>query len=148
MRRAEHSINFHLDGVGRERCVLNIELLLKVREAILREPDSYDQNTFGDIDHAAPCGTVCCIAGHTLIEAGEETMVTLLLNEKWEIAERAQAVLGLTLAQRHRLFHPSALWPEPFASQMREARAARRPIKLARIAAARIDKFIETEGAV
>lgn len=50
---------------------LNKRLLRKVRNRIEKYPDAYNQSTFGEKgdESSAPCGTVACIAGHTIIAA-------------------------------------------------------------------------------
>lgn len=46
---------------------LNKALLRKVRNRIRKIPESYYQGTWCRADKGAPCGTIACIAGETII---------------------------------------------------------------------------------
>lgn len=46
---------------------LNIELFKKVRDRIKTIPESYDQRYWLGTSKRAPCGTVACLAGETII---------------------------------------------------------------------------------
>ena len=102
---------------------MNSELLRKIADRIERYPDSYDQNTYGRAEEG--CGTVCCIAGHTLIESGYipaklcfdlsivyirpvplgSSKVSSVLMYYFDIAKEAKELLDLTDEEEY-LFSP------------------------------------------
>jgi hypothetical protein len=83
------------------------DLFRRVADRIERDPDSYDQATWVRIGE---CGTVACIGGHALLEAGEAADRTS--TGGWaECHALAQTLLGLT-DRESILFH--ARWrPAP-----------------------------------
>lgn len=147
----------------------NWRLLRRVQRTILKYPDQFhmgDWATSGHVDHCAPigrCGTAACIGGWAVV-----------LNKKskpsryrgYWLETNARKVLGLP---KPGLFQPDLAdtlfyverWPEPFQKQYRkimehaysnydahrkgwEKRAEKYALKLAQVAAKRIDHFIET----
>lgn len=105
---------------------MNIELLRKVQEHIKAEPKRW---TFGwaTASHESPCGTQACIGGWTVLLSKGTT--------DWResgLSREAMKLLDIDRDQAARLFF---CWPEEFM-----------PIS-AKEATARIDRFIETDGA-
>lgn len=124
---------------------MNIPLLEKVKAAILAEPQTYNQAYFIE---ETPCGTTCCIAGHALLQAGVCSISEMKDLVPSFIATLAEEELDLTTNQRFRLFASPHDWPEPYRSRMIDAWENSDKDAEAHIAAARIDKFIATNGAV
>jgi|SRR5918992_2557049 hypothetical protein len=146
---------------------LNIELLKKVRDKIATTPEAYDQETWGRVEEAAPCGTAACIAGWTItldekIPLGKLHCLGrsgdfLVANEYLHVNDVARDSLGLTDQEADILFtsEPGGEWedydgngegvygggwPEPFASQWRNGSEYERP----QIAIAYLDHIIFT----
>lgn len=126
---------------------MNVELLLKVKQHILEEPQRLIMHLwlvektgrrkwirFGrNKKRSFPgCGTAGCIAGWTCI-----------LSEKRpdDFLTSARNLLDLDFYQAERLFAP-AYWPDEFEDGTNDDGKP----ETASIAAARIDRFIETEG--
>lgn len=139
---------------------LNIELFKKVRNRIAEIPQSFNQSTYFSRDKSSPCGTVCCIAGETVIcnaatvELGVAELQELAANiAQGSIANRAARLLGLLGDGEHyfevshthparRLFSdsPHENWPEPFRSRWLYAEQDEEP----QVAVAYLDHIIET----
>jgi hypothetical protein len=133
---------------------MNIQRLRKLAKYILAYPSKYDQNSF--------CGTQACLAGHAAILAGipvseiinDSYSYSTILNE-FIIKEKAQKYLQLTKEQGERLFSPTfppdelefffpeESWPEKFNNRYEKAKT---PRTRAKIAAQRIEHFIQTKG--
>jgi len=116
---------------------MNVALLKKIRARILRHPSKFRMDVY-------TCGTAHCIGGWACVLAGKTldplTNETTNGGQPWNVAG---AILRLKPAQRNRLFHQWE-WPEQFQEKYH---AAKRRDRRARIAAARIDHFIATNGA-
>lgn len=120
---------------------MNKELLLKVRDAILAEPEHFDMEHF--VRRNTSCGTTACIAGWTVALSRNTTPdADETIPDSISVAWEAQSRLGLTHEQEVALFYADD-WPEPFRAQYDDAYE---PAELACIAAGRIDHFIATEG--
>jgi len=119
---------------------MNVELLLKVKEAILAKPGSYGQDCF--------CGTRHCIAG-TAVEIARPWRGPEVNNNRpgahaeREVAQLGRYLLGLDAGQSSRLTCEASEWPQPFCDDYFEYEA---PEAQAKVAAARIDHFIATGG--
>lgn len=127
---------------------INKELLAKVRDKILAEPDSYNQEVFAQ--SLAPCQTACCIAGHALIISGRRTVEEVLHCYEEDYPEYINA--GLEAAIELGLEGPMAMdvlftaypdlnWPSPFRGMWRNAETSS---ERAEVAAAFINHIIET----
>lgn len=128
---------------------MNVELLLKVKEAILNNPEGFqmgkyfkqpENNKIRDygLEWETRCGTACCIGGHAISLSGTERP---LREEKYipgEIYEIAKRALGLTDEQAGKLFY-TAHWP---VDLYREFSYSKSITKRAQIAAEVIDRFI------
>lgn len=141
---------------------MNKQLLRRVRDHILAEPTRLDMNVMLKAvdtkqNGAPPCGTVGCIAGWTVVlEAGVKKLPgTAQEYFDLDVWGDAQEFLGLSNDEAGRLFQEPYVarysaasgrphWPLDFAAQYV---AAKTPQKRAKITAARIDRFIETNGA-
>ena len=114
---------------------MNVELLLKVKEAILADPSRYDQETI--------CASKCCIAGHAVAIAAPEAWRSFIeLGTSIGgplIAKKAKQLLGLSDARYERLCGYSSQWPKTFANKYEGSRNDR---ERAQIGAARIVHFI------
>lgn len=81
---------------------MNVELALRVKEKILKHPRLCDMRRIGTEDspfrRMLHCGTVGCIAGHTLIEGSANR--SLILAE-----ENASMLLGLSRWEGDMLFY-------------------------------------------
>ena len=131
---------------------MNRELLIKVKEAILANPDHFDmsswlvpghENTFG-------CGTAACIAGWAgLIAAGSNPARLYFYDSKWgrfeKIAIEGTKALDLSDDQHQALCYVGS-WPVELRAEYDKAVAARDGKKAAAAAADRIDYFIKTDG--
>jgi hypothetical protein len=150
---------------------MNVELLEKVKQHILEEPRRYNQQhwigvgeteirkRFGKVGDLPPCGTMACIAGWTCILAG----VDLKGVDLFSISDKAEELLGINCIQADRLFSSvaedalvdeemdedeyqeyfSGDWPYGFAKDYVLAKTAE---DRAKVAVARIDHFIATDG--
>lgn len=124
---------------------MNVELLQKVKAAILAKPEEYNQYEW--------CGTAQCIAGHAValalpeeyadaVKDGHDEVTLLVLNRKGE-------VLGFSeddnedWYRSYRLFY-SDHWPPNLEGRYDNAKT---PKERAQIGAERIDLFIATNGA-
>lgn len=100
------------------------KLLRQVAEVIRKEPDAHDQETWGWLDDDYDCGTVACIAGHAVVQAGYklENNYGQCLNPQLgsirRIEDVAQELLGLDDAETDILFEQTTQplddmsWPE------------------------------------
>lgn len=119
---------------------MNVELLEKIKAEILKRPaqfymGSWSSGNLKDLDHS--CGTTACIAGWACFLGNDFSLEF--------IPHRARRLLELDSDQGGRLFHVS-YWPDGFAQAYNEAQWGDDD-EAARIAAARIDHFIATNGA-
>ena len=139
----------------------NVELLKKVKEAILSEPkrlgmevwatSSYRNDGPFEEEGAMPaCGTVACIAGWVAIfSLGAGHLDDLSLDDREKVVVDAGLVaseaLGLTAREAESLFHEHE-WPQEFRSQFEVAWDAESYTELkeieAEVTARRIDAFI------
>lgn len=135
----------------------NAELLRKAADAIEKEPGSYNQRWWTSYvfdDKNEFCGTVCCIAGHAIVQHGGSLRwdqrdfrrtywkgPTLYSKGKRrlgddQISEYAARILGLTEEEAEMLFH-SEMLPltlDPWEVHTRPALAAAVADALRRIA--------------
>lgn len=125
---------------------LNIRLLKKVRDRIKNIPQSYYQGTWCSANADAPCGTVACIAGETII-CSEPTVAKGIaelkyLDNKDEVPEKAMELLGLNWSERLVLFNGEAEgWPSRFKKKFQSAKTRRGE---AGAAVAYLDHIIKT----
>lgn len=138
---------------------MNTKLLLKVRGAILAEPEKFRMEWWFQEEPKSPCGTSACIAGHVL--AISRNWKTLKRGVKFykqsehpdydkenEITDEIRSIavreLGLSDYDHNidNLF-VSTVWPYEFRDRYHNARTAK---QRAKVAADRIDHFIATEG--
>ena len=130
---------------------MNKTLLLRVRAAILAEPEKFDMSDYFKKSDSSPCGTAACIAGWSIAISKRwkrlsngyplySTDTTTLGLSHWPAWLEAVKLLKINDEQAGKLFMAHA-WPEPFRSSF----ALRKTNKhKARIAARRIDHFIAT----
>jgi hypothetical protein len=133
---------------------MNVKLLEQVKRSILAHPKRFVMDSFieakkltGDdfffaddgtevkFDH---CGTAACIAGWTCLIKMKQKAINAELN----FHVSGMGYLGLDGDEAGRLFYAES-WPREFYHRYN---AARTQAKRAKIAAARIDHFIATEG--
>lgn len=107
---------------------MNIPLLEKIKETILRDPT--------DFDMASYCGSACCIAGWAV------RIQYPTRDFDRDLAERA---LQLNCKESDRLFHTD-MWPSGFRARYFGFSYPVNPNQRAEIACERIDHFIGTEG--
>lgn len=119
---------------------MKIELLEKIKDRITVEPHRFDMGLYFS-DDSNLCGTTACIAGWAIILAkpdaanGDHDPLSL-----WE-QEAGREVLGISEVQASRLFYECS-WPKQFKlSGLTMYQASD-----AKIACARIDHFIATNG--
>jgi hypothetical protein len=130
---------------------MKVELLQLVKEQILKEPEQFDMmmwfQTAPSLRRPVPnCGTAACIGGWAMaISQG----ISPREADNMRVFKQSDAsrVLGLSLAEGTRLFHVMA-WPIDFKSAFiqEEDNTLEGLQARARIAAARIDHFIATNG--
>lgn len=135
---------------------MNKTLLRKVKRRILARPEKYDQGTW--------CNTAFCIAGHTVMEAGnpeqlkEFRRIAKLVHAgemrqadaEDFVASTARDLLQISMGEASLLF--LALFPEQLDEAESESRAlptekARRQA-FAKVGAKRIDLFISSGGEI
>lgn len=124
---------------------INVRLLRRIQKQIAKEPkqfrmDRYFQHYPGSIPN---CGTACCIGGWAITLGGKFKTPEQARMEASDVHWSAKDALGLTIFQAARLFHLSN-WPEPFRHEFFDARTL---TQKAKVAIARIDRFIATKGA-
>lgn len=125
---------------------MNVELLEKVKEAILEEPLRIDMNTWANEDKSVPCGTVGCIYGW-----GQAITTKLRGKELWEQIKRKFATITATLdnpfdistVQASRLYYEYN-WPSEYRDKLLDFEP--QTPEYAQVVADRIDHFIATEG--
>lgn len=129
----------------------NIALLRKVKAAILRYPDQFEMRGWfsdslwikGNWREPGRCGTAACIGGWAVHIAKKlrklsETENILIATEEYA-GELAREVLRLNSHDSRALFL-AAKWPLKFYFDYAKART---PKERAKVAAKRIDHFIE-----
>lgn len=138
---------------------MNTELLLKVKEQILREPRQFDMFTWFSYSETIPnCHTTACIAGWAItlgktkpnpLEAAKEIRYNFAVTNMhaWgesrdKVYEVALPLLDITEEQAMRLFGEED-WPTNFYEDYSKATT---PRARAEVAARRIDHFIATNG--
>jgi hypothetical protein len=100
---------------------MNKKALLRTADRIEKYPERYYQGTFG---YKGPCGTVCCIAGHTML-AAKKKLTAYPFN-------KAKNILGLTNKQASALFSGGCLgWPKEYYDRFRVAGSKRERAKVA-----------------
>lgn len=127
---------------------MNIELLQEIKARILAEPDSFRMDTW-------TCGTAHCIAGWAVLLSGltianpdAETFAQRLTDGRTPDMAATQ-VLDIPAdpddwdSPAERLFHVGD-WPAEFEEAYEDAGSRS---ERAQIAANRIDRFIDTDGA-
>jgi hypothetical protein len=130
---------------------MNIPLLREVAQWTLDHPEHFDMHDYfsnvqvrleNNVPDITQCGTTACIAGTALyLRRGivnEECPRNYLGNSE----DTASHLLGIRSSQGYRLFHLSG-WPEQLQADYWRAETGE---EKARIAAARIEHFISTEG--
>jgi hypothetical protein len=126
---------------------MNIPLLQKTRDAILAEPIKFNMCNWFLWESESPCKTSACIAGHGYAIVKQ----IMSLREARDNAEgkiqpiqyRMQFEFGLTDDQTETLFFDEE-WPNPFRDDYSDAVRLQDRIKMAQVAADRIDHLIET----
>ena len=91
---------------------MNKELMLKVADAVVAEPENYCQGSFGDVfeDERYFCETPCCLAGLVVILAGNN------FDLDDGVAQAARALLEI----KKSTFLFTATWPlEVLPEEMR-----------------------------
>ena len=125
---------------------MNVELLEKVKKAILKNPKHFDMRNFGNqyfinfangIKPPKNCETAACIAGWAIVLSDE--------NQKHLNSHFAGIALDLTYEQKECLFYVSG-WPFEFSNAFVIAEIANNYKRMAQVAAERIDFFIQTNG--
>lgn len=128
---------------------LNVKLLRKIQKHILAEPKRFIMgwwneksspgeplNDFEMCSTIPKCGTAACIGGWALILSGENPDLMR------SVSKAAGALLGIENDAANRLFDSYA-WPNRF----RRFRELKSPAARVKVAVARIDHFIKTNGA-
>lgn len=113
---------------------MNVELLQKVKEKILAEPTAVNMDDWCFSSNKTPCGTVACIAGWACV----------LSEVKDHFRDEAPIFLKLNRINSGNLFYISQ-WPEELYEKL--IKQVPGTPEYAAIVAARIDRFIETDGA-
>ena len=120
---------------------MNLELLLRARQAILDHPGQLNMGVWivGNSDTLLDCGTVGCIAGWAISCAGERVDADLA-------GPQARRLLEITGPQSASLFHLNE-WPQEeqlaYYAAARCGDAAR-----AAVVARRIDRWLVEQGYV
>lgn len=135
---------------------LNLRLLRKVRNRIAEIPESYYQRDWMRESDAAPCGTVACLAGETVICAApsvaqgiKDLRRAVRAFERGfaydiGVVKKARTLLGISLEDAERMFGGYAdEWPQPFKGRFE--RAKRQQTK-AKIAVAYLDECLKRKA--
>lgn len=123
---------------------MNTELLLKVKAAILAEPTKFDMSHWVISDDESPCGTAACIAGHAVhISRGYLKLKDLLRDEVEDIETEGAKVLEIRAPST--LFRTD-YWPDSLCSRYLRATLKADRAEMAKVAAERIDVYIESNG--
>lgn len=117
---------------------MNVELLQKVKAKILAEPKAINMETWICESTRTPYKTVACIAGWASLLSGVKVGNDDL------VRNHAAKKLKLSSPLGFRLFYPAA-WPNDLHFALLDCNPGTK--KYASIVAARIDRFIETDGA-
>ena len=121
---------------------MNIELLERVKEAILANPQHFDMSCWGNLEKnngGFTCNSAACIAGWAVfLEKG-------IMLDNQDVESEAQRLLRLYDGEAYQLFYDSN-WPDEFEDRYRDAAWADNYAEIARAAAARIDRFLATGG--
>lgn len=130
---------------------MNIELLKKVKQAILDNPEHFDMSTFFDGCEGSnyeddpkllgKCGTTACIAGWAIHLSG--CPITDLDFEH----DLGKDLLGLTEDQAQSLFYEDG-WPGAIYNEYYEALEEEDHLGMAKAAAKMIDRLIENDSTV
>jgi hypothetical protein len=122
---------------------MNTELLLRVKAAILEEPNKFDMGMWFE---DAACGTTACIAGWSV--ALSENLKDLRDGFSFwgkldgTISGHAAKAIGVDELTADKLFYTNN-WPEDLERLFNNAHSTE---ERAKVAADRIDHFISTEG--
>lgn len=129
---------------------LNKRLLRKVRNRIAEIPESYNQNYFWLDDRDAPCGTVACLAGETIIASKPTVQAGIKSLRRYSnecrliiehpIARRAAKLLGLTDDERRIFDGVGNGWPQPYKGRFQRAST---PNQRAQVAVAYLDECLK-----
>jgi hypothetical protein len=131
---------------------MNVELLLKVKQAILDEPARLNMDNFlksSDYyhDQEPACGTVGCIAGWAVIidALGRDLSPQSIKKARLSIYEgdvekKACKLLGLEYTGLHPLFYPWGAWPEDLDSRLRAEKPG--TLAYAQVVVEAIDRYI------
>jgi hypothetical protein len=112
---------------------MNVELLLKVKAAILAHPETYIQSQF--------CGTAFCIGGHAVAIARPDVWKSLVLHDDaGTINSIAKYLLDMDEEAYDSMTDVARYWPEPFCDNYWAAKND--PIARAKVAASIIDHYI------
>ena len=131
---------------------MNIKLLRQIKREILKRPTQFNMNWWFQKrdslgNRAGGCGTAACIAGWAVAIAGTEKGETIRLAEfsggsffDTNTPDSAKSILDISDDHAHRLFDRSN-WPMRYLDER-----ANTSMKVAKLAAARIEHFIKTKG--
>lgn len=122
---------------------MNIELLRRIKQQILQNPELYDQDSWVNVHRKTECGTACCIAGWAC-QLDDIRKFKSLINEiesyktpGFSIRGTARNLLDLTQNQDTELF---IYWPASYKKRYIYANNAR---ERAAIGAEYIDYFVK-----
>lgn len=112
---------------------MNVELLLKVKEAILAHPEEYNQSSF--------CGTAFCIAGWAVKIAHPEVFESVnKIDAENLVYEKARDLLNMGFFDFEEMTDPAGCWPPELREPYSRAETA---VERAAAGAAAIDYYIE-----
>lgn len=128
---------------------LNFRLLRRIIVKLESNPEAYNQQTWGQSNRLAPCGTAACIAGWASLLDGKFTHQQLRRNPKSAKGKAAKS-LGLNVDlggygdEVYTLFNgdPSGVWPQPFSTRWLNANG--NPKREARVAVAYLKHIVAT----
>lgn len=149
-----------------DKNTINVELVQQIINYMRAEPFDVEMATWIDSDGygISSCGTTGCIAGIACFLTHEPKQSNLAEYKKvkinasyhYEIADRARRLLGLDPAKGMGYVFGEQHWPEPFYTQMRNARMkyfehgldcperAKRRKAMTEITIARLEHLIQT----
>jgi hypothetical protein len=106
---------------------VNVELLKKVRENILDEPEHFDMENWISVTYEGEdfeaCGTTCCIAGRAHVIDCLERGVTDSQRQKdtFEYGTGCMRLLGYESWEEYKSLIYNDHWPMPWFDQFRKA---------------------------
>ena len=119
---------------------LNKKLLMQAVKHIQRYPSSYNQDYYANKSDDSICGTICCLAGTLLFLNAPAKFTAELANGNQDVRKIAARMIGVPWRRTWNLFGAADEWPEPFASDYKNAKYDKERVQ---VLVARVKHFIK-----